>query len=432
MWPTSESLQSFLKEAKPYAEVYAAKLVGLALGMALTVASARMLQAVGRGEFATVMAGVVIGVQLLNFGLSSSLLLLFSEEPGRITRYLWHFWGFAVVCCLGLAAVGFSLNQLAGSTLGALTRWWPFLALWIPIQLLGLFQMAALQAVRASQAISGLEIGGKFSVVILGFFSLLLFRGNVESFLSALLISDILLAVAGAVILYRRPIEREKTAPLPTREFGRRAFRIGLRAYPLLLLPHILIKADLFLVRAYRGAAETGVYSIASQSVDIALILPVTIAGLGLATIVRSSDRFEATLKLFRPVLYLTSAGALLVSPFVKPLVLLLFDEPYLEAATTILILLPGFVFFSLTAILSQYYASKGFPLIQTVWWLFGTVINIVLNIVFIPQYGMLAAAVTSSLSYGIVFLFSCGRFLKESELSLRSLFIPTRRVAAS
>ena len=386
-------------------------------------AAARLLGPAGLGDFVIIVAGLGIGVQILNLGLSSSLLVLFSSNRSLISHQIWRLRLGCLACALILFLLGLSVESFVGDFEGPFLKWWTLWATWIPIRLLRLYHGASLHAIQASRAISVIEIGGKISALVLGLTSLLLFPGLVVGFVFALIISDVLILVAEAVFL-RKGISRVADAFSSggTARFLRNAIRLGLRAFPVLVLPYTLLKIDIFLLREYRGAAEAGIYSVAAQIIDCGLILPGTVAALGVATVVISDDRSAVILKLLRPVFFLALLASVILLAFGRVLVVLFFGRFYEDAYLALVILLPGFILLSSITILSQYFAARGYPLIVSLYWGTGLLVNVVLNLLSIPFYGMTAAAATSSLAYGLVFAFMCNRFLKESSTSAKRL----------
>ncbi len=411
-----------LRQAKPYAAAYVSRLIGVAAGVVLTVASARILRPQGRGDFAVAVAGVVIAVQLLNLGLSSSVHVFFARDRAYISRLLTPLWLYAGICGAFTGLLGFALQSVWGAgRAGALFDWWPLWAAWVPLQLIGLYQNAALMSLQDGWSIFRVELWGKACAALFGLSALFLRPGAALPFLLALLASDVVVAGLGAYSVRGRRLPDASRLEPPKEAFAG-ALRLGLRAYPLLFLPYLLIKSDLFLLRLFRSAAETGVYSISSQIIDIGLILPVTIAGMGLASVVRSSDSAKATLRLLRPTGLFVALAGIGLPLLGRPLIQLLFGAGYEAAYPALLVLLPGFAFLAFETILAQYFASRGYPWFLCRYWLLGVVVNIALNIPLIPRYGILAAAATSSLGYGLVLIFICRRFLTESGLPPRSL----------
>jgi O-antigen/teichoic acid export membrane protein len=391
-------------------QLYSARLVGQAVGLALTVVSARVLQPGGRGEFVTVSAGAVIGAQALNLGLSSSLAVLFSRRPHRIGRYRRYLVALAAAWAVLLVAVG-TIGSWAGPGTGSPFRWWPFWAAWIPLQLLGLYQGAALLARQDGQALSRIELTGRCSAMVLGGASLLAFGDSLPPFLTSIIAADGIIAVLGARHLAR---VAPGAPPRRVRPFLKEAARMGLRAYPPLVLFFLLVKSDILVLRTLRGAAETGVYSIASQVVDVALILPATIGALALPRVVRAKRPAAELLRVLRPTAFLVGALAILIALFGHWGIVSLFGRPYEGAYPALLLLLPGLACLGLQGLLGQYFAARGFPAFVSFYWFLGFATNLTLNLLLVPHFGLLAAAATSSVGYGLVFFLMWRRFLAD------------------
>jgi O-antigen/teichoic acid export membrane protein len=393
-----------------FARLYAARLIGLVLGTALTIVSARVLAPVGRGEFATVSAAVVLVAQALNLGMSSSLAVLFSRRRARIGDYRAHL----VYVSLGWAAMltAFGATQ-AWLHLPIGFGWWPALAAWVPLQLLGLYQAAALVALQDAKYLSLIELAGRGSALVLGGSALLVLGSDVRGFVAAVIASDGVVAALGAVRLARLPQARPVRPRRAARFFGA-AVRLGLRAYPALVLGFLVIKSDILMLRLFRGPAETGIYSIASQLVDIALILPGIVGSLSLASVIRSSRPATELLRVMRPAawsIFLLAAAMLALGHWA---IVLVFGRPFEEAYRALALLVPGFICLALTGLLGQYFAARGFPLFLSLYWLLGFVTNLALNLALVPRFGLLAAASSSSVAYGLVFVLLWLRFRSE------------------
>jgi O-antigen/teichoic acid export membrane protein len=225
--------------------------------------------------------------------------------------------------------------------------------------------------------------------------------------------ADALVAALGAFHLARvsrgRVIGVRRAGPF----FGA-ALRMGLRAYAPLVLLFLLVKSDILVLRALRGAAETGVYSVASQFVDIALILPTSIGALLLPAVVRAPRPTAEMLRVLRPAGLLTGGIVLGMLVFGYWAIVLLFGRAFEEAYPALLLLLPGFACLALLSLLGQYFASRGFPLFLSAYWLLGFAANLSLNLLLIPRFGFMAAAASSSVTYALVFGLLLRRFLQD------------------
>lgn len=205
------------------------------------------------------------------------------------------------------------------------------------------------------------------------------------------------------------------------------AFRLGLKAYPLLFLPYLLIKSDILIVRWLRGAAETGVYSVASQGIDMLLLLPATIAAVALPSIVRARRPAGEFLRVLRPTLFISLALAVGVAVGGYWLIVLVLGRPYAGAYLALLLLLPGFLCLAAQSVLSQYFATRGFPLVLSAYWLAGLVANAALNVAFVPRFGFLAASASSSATYALVLLLMVWHFRGEARPTVAAGTAPVR-----
>lgn len=410
---TAGRTRSLIAAWSPYAELYLSRMVSLAVGVVLTVLSARVLQPEGRGEFVAIATTATLLAQVLNLGLSSSLAILFSKRPRRVARYRSSLLHAPIIA--GFAAGGFGL--LAGLMIpeASVARLWPLVALWVPALVLGLHQAAALVATGRARALARSEATGRAFAVVLGTLSLLLLPRSVPSFVAALVAADYVIALLQALALPRGSRAGRRPSPRAVARFRISALRLGLRAYPLLFLPLLLIKSDILMLRWLRGPAETGVYSVASQAVDILLILPVTIGSIALPNIVRAREPKRELRRVLRPTLALTLGLAVLVAGMGYWPIVFVFGAPYAGAYAALLLLVPGFVCLAFQSILSQYFAAQGFPAALMAYWLVGLVVNLALNAALIPRYGYLAAAGSSSVGYALVLALCARLFLRDS-----------------
>ncbi len=83
-----------------------------------------------------------------------------------------------------------------------------------------------------------------------------------------------------------------------------------------------------------------------------------------------------------------------------QPLVEVVFGPEFLPSVTPALWLLPASIAFAIYSVVLSYYYSIGSLTVVVLVPLVGLVANICLNLLLIPLYGIVAAAVASSFSY--------------------------------
>ena len=92
-------------------------------------------------------------------------------------------------------------------------------------------------------------------------------------------------------------------------------------------------------------------------------------------------------------------------SVLAKPLIQLVFGKSFLPAVAPFIWLMPGSFLLGIETVIVQYLNSLGFPKIIAYFWLLVTVLNIGVNLWAIPTYGIIGAAVVSTVSYALVFV---------------------------
>jgi O-antigen/teichoic acid export membrane protein len=189
---------------------------------------------------------------------------------------------------------------------------------------------------------------------------------------------------------------------------------MALRAFPILLLPFLLVRSDVFLMRVLRGAAETGIYSIAAQLVDIVLIFPGTFAAVLFPALHGAPDPRQDVVRITKivgAVLLLSCAALGAVAQF---FILLLYGSAYLDAVLPFRLLLPGAFLLGVETVVVQHFARAGFPGFLAAYWVIGIAVNLAFNTFLIPLYGGAGAAVASTLGYGVVAILVLRRFRAE------------------
>lgn len=401
------------------ASVYAARLGSVVVGALTSALVARMLLPAGQGDYATVLAGADMAAQVANLGLSSSLLVEASRSPSDVRRMIRVSGVFIVGAFLSLAILWPLVRALFPGEPPAVA-WWPVWVAWVPIRISRLHSGALLTALRGYGPMAGLEFFGRLASACFGLGSLYLLQTGLTGFLVALVVADVLVAVAGYVALLSLapPASRNGPGLAPT------LLRVGLRAYPLLVLPWLLIRSDVLLTRAIRGSAEAGLYSVASQVIDLALLLPLTLASFSVPKLTREAGAVALLPGTCRLLTIYVLTVSLLVAIVGKPGLRLMFGDAYGKAWAGVLLLLPGFLALSIEMVLAQFYAVRGFPAFLTHAWLAAFVLNLALNLVLLPRFGFLAAAGTSSVGYIVVCFVVVRRFQCDTGIPWRRLFV--------
>jgi O-antigen/teichoic acid export membrane protein len=124
-----------------------------------------------------------------------------------------------------------------------------------------------------------------------------------------------------------------------------------------------------------------------------------------------------------RTVFWLTVFGGIILAIFGKFAILIYAGKRFLPAFSPLLILIPGIVIHSVSNILGPLWVRKAWFFQLSGIALFVALLNIILNILFISQYGIQGAALASFISYLINFLIFITLYYFRIDKNIGSLF---------
>ncbi len=184
-------------------------------------------------------------------------------------------------------------------------------------------------------------------------------------------------------------------------------------------------RLDIFMIGYFLDARAVGLYTIAVVIAETLWFLASSTASVLLPNFAERGQREAVTLfhRAFAGVLWLTLGLVLLLMLVDDFVVRFAFGSAFLPSLAPLQFLYPGVLLFSLYKIISSFLAARGFPHIIMRFALFGVVVNLGLNLLLIPRWGIAGAAIASSFSYGGMFFLALLTFLRQYSASLRPLF---------
>jgi O-antigen/teichoic acid export membrane protein len=199
--------------------------------------------------------------------------------------------------------------------------------------------------------------------------------------------------------------QNERLPFRPNGELFKGAVAYGLKFFIPLVAAILLFRVDLLIVNHFRGAAEAGVYAVASQVANLLTMLPGVIAMLLFPRVASYQDpRGEFAIQVTRHVSFvmLIMCAVVAAGSFLLPLI---YGARFADATIQLLILLPGVCLIGIESVLVQHFTGTGLPAAIPVFWLITLAVSIGLNLALVPVFGARGAAVTSTLSYALIFV---------------------------
>lgn len=212
------------------------------------------------------------------------------------------------------------------------------------------------------------------------------------------------LAVVFRIISRRIAGSSQKQAMPPMVGYVRRTLGYGWKAHLSNILAFVNYRADIFLVNFFLTPAATGIYVIAVQIAEKLWMLSQAASTVLLPRLSAMHQNPQARLALtnkgFLIVSAITLAASLILAITLWWLIIPVFGEEYLGALPAFLWLLPGIIAGAGSRIYSNCIAAAGKPE-WNMYSAFGVVtINIIGNILLVPEYGIVGAAWATSVAY--------------------------------
>jgi O-antigen/teichoic acid export membrane protein len=220
--------------------------------------------------------------------------------------------------------------------------------------------------------------------------------------------------------------ETEETRGRWRVDFGqlRETLRYALKGHILWVATLLVWRVDVLLVAHWRGAAEAGVYAVATQFTLFLLLLPNAVSQLMLARVAatpETADEFTCRAARHTAALMLLVCLASIPLSYALPL---LYGPAFAAAPRLVWLLLPGVFFMSLQAVLVQYFVGTGLPRVIPALWVLTLCLNLGLNWRFVPRYGATGAALVSTTTYTFICFAVWFCFRRQTGRKLRETLI--------
>ena len=162
-------------------------------------------------------------------------------------------------------------------------------------------------------------------------------------------------------------------------------------------------KIDILILKRMGDIAEVGFYSLGVNVAETIWQVPIAIGVVLMTRTANQANERVATGEVcssLRISLLVVLFAALILYLLAPLLVTILFGERYSDSIPIIRTILPGILFFVILKILNSQFIGAGKPQLTMIALIPALVINIVLNILFIPSYKGIGAAMATNISY--------------------------------
>jgi O-antigen/teichoic acid export membrane protein len=414
--------------AKDTGVTVAARVLGLVLALLASVVIARALGPEGTGVYTLATLFPVLVLVFLNLGVGAATVYYVAQDKYPLPEVL----GSNVILCV-LVGAGASLIGLLvaiflhGYLFPTVALSYLLLALLlIPVYLFS--QYYANQILLGARRISDFNAATVLArllllalVVLLAVTVGLRIEGAIwATFLSSLVV---------CLVLY--PWIRRVTGGVRFRlnaSYVRDTFTYGLKAHLGNIVGFLNYRVEVFMLGVFVPASAVGFYSVAVGLAERLWFLSESASIVLFPTV--SAEKDEHARKTFTPlvsrsVLLITAVGAVGLFLLSQWVVVLLYSSEYVPSVHLFRILLPGIVFLSVGRILANDIAGRGRPLLNTYVGGIGIVVQVLLNLAWIPRFGPTGAAWATTIAYGLTSAVWLWVYMRLSGNSLTTVVVP-------
>lgn len=163
------------------------------------------------------------------------------------------------------------------------------------------------------------------------------------------------------------------------------------------------LQLDILILGILSFSSEVGVYSVGIKFSNIILLIPNVVGPILYSHWSTDDVKLENVLSVLRPVFQLTFTLAVIVGIFSKFVIPFLYGDEFLNAIWVVWILAFGVGLMSITYVISNVFSTDGRPGVSSMVLWIGLAVNVIFNLIFIPQFGAVGAAIASLISYTTV-----------------------------
>jgi O-antigen/teichoic acid export membrane protein len=401
----------------------------LALTLVTSVVIVRALGPAQYGELSYVLALVGLLAPLAQFGVSGLVARALLEKPGDDAAVL----RAALLMRLAGCAVAFGIGL----------AWWVFFEArqaerWVVLVLLAAQFATSLQVAEfwfQVQLKAAALVPWRTGVAVLAALLKMAVAVTTHSPIAVACVFAIeYLLAGGASLLALRRASGAWLQPSPSPEWVR---WFAVRSPWLLasgIAEVIYLRIDIVLLERLRGVEEAGIYAVAARLSEVWYMVPVALMGAVFPALWSRRSDGPAYQRGLQGSLDALFAVALALAVFLqfagRPLVHLLFGTAFSASTPVLQIHIWAGVFIFMRALLSRWLLAEDLLRFSLVTHVAGAVMNVALNLMLIPRYGAIGAAVATVISYasaGWLALFLSARTRPMGWMMAKSLLLPFR-----
>lgn len=386
------------------------RIVTSGIGFLITIIIARNFGVLGFGEFTKVTAFVALFFLITDFGLNAIYLKENDEKPHfKDLFYLRIILSLVLIVLANLIVLILPYNKDSDFGFSDQTKLGVFIFS---------FSILFQGILYSSSAIFQKKIKYNFLLISSGigsFLTLILVFIDAYFLKSVLNIYLAFIFGAGVTALISIFLAGSKITPLSLNlKFTKSLFKEALPIGLMLIFNLIYFRIDIFLLSIFRSTTDVGIYGLSYKFFDFLIALPLFLSNSIYPVLIGKREDKNAFFQIVKKYFIFSLAFSvflIFIFWFTSPLFSLI-KKDFIASVLPFRILLLSLPLFFTTSILQWTLIAQGKQKFLMYVYLFCAILNICLNIIFIPNFGYIASAIITGVSELIVFVFLLLKFI--------------------
>jgi O-antigen/teichoic acid export membrane protein len=407
--------------------IFATEVVLVGLNFIIGVLMARMLDPTARGVLALAMTAPFTVAYFIDPGIVQSNIYLIGRKERPVGAVVANALTLATMIGTGTAVILWLARSVILRTFlsGLTAAQFTLLLLLLPLFLLDSYMMSVLRALRRFDLFNLRRLLGQLVLLAAMFIVLVVFNkaasGAVLAFVCASAASAILgLVFVGSMVRLRPGLHMGLLSE---------ALPYGLKSYVQNLVGHLNYRLDVYLLALFLEPAQIAFYVIATNVAELAWYIPNSVGTVLFPSLSAAPhERVHLlTAEVCRHTIFVTALSTLGLAAVGGVVVPLFYGPAYLPALAPFFILLPGILSMAVYKVLTRNFSSRDRQQMSILAAAGALVLNVGLNVVVIPHYGIGGAATSSLISYTTSSAILLIAFLRDSGLGWRDALVIRR-----
>ncbi len=410
------------RNARDALAVFSATVVALGIGFVTSVVVARLLGPEGRGLLGVASAVSAIAVAVASLGLPIAIVYYASRRPRLMPDLLGSALAFGVVLLvvlLGLALL-VSNSDLSWLRQTGETEFWGLVALLTWVTYLEFVSVNVLRARTLYDRTNALLVVSRTTVLVLTVLLVALLDLGTNGALLALIAGSVLYSLGALPTFVRRGVGVSRNVFAAMVRYGwrvqiGRVIQIGNG------------RLDVLILSALAPLATVGVYVVAQVVAELVTLVPAAIGFVAMPAIAQGRTASPDVCRTVRLSGSLSLVGMLGVAIVGPALIYYGYGSEFSGALWPLFILLPGVWLFGIGSVVADVLRALGRPGTPSVLAAVAIVVTVALDLLLIPRFAAVGAAVASTCAYAVYGLASAVVLSRIEGVGIGSLLVANR-----